>query len=256
MSDEHAAVEGTPEADQAEQAHAHDGHGHGGHGDDDVRRRDFMTLLAGSVAAVGIGAFVWPFIDSLSPPVAGSADAQTVDVDLGHLAPGQQMSTIWRGKPILIMHRTDQQLLDLQNPNLTKMLIDPASQTYQQPSYAVNWHRSILAVLFGAGRDLHASRLRAEPGTGRSERARSRTGRAVICAPATDRATTWPGGCSGGRRRGSTCRCRLMRCRRRRRFGSGRVPMTCRSISTASRSFRKGGGAPPGPHPSTSRCLA
>jgi ubiquinol-cytochrome c reductase iron-sulfur subunit len=114
-----------------------------GHGHDGAKRRDFMTLLAGSVAAVGIGAFAWPFIDSLSPPESAGADEETVDVEVGHLAPGAQMSTIWRGKPIFIVHRTDAQLLRLQDPNLTKMLLDPASDAYQQPAYAVNWHRSI-----------------------------------------------------------------------------------------------------------------
>ncbi len=112
-------------------------------GHDNVKRRDFMTLLAGSVAAVGLGAFAWPFIDSMSPPVSAATDEETVDVDVGHLAPGTQTSVIWRGKPIFIVHRTDAQLLRLQDPNFTRALIDPASEAYQQPAYAVNWHRSI-----------------------------------------------------------------------------------------------------------------
>jgi ubiquinol-cytochrome c reductase iron-sulfur subunit len=53
------------------------------------------------------------------------------------------MSVIWQGKPIFILHRTDEQLLRLQDPNFTTDLIDPASEEYQQPAYAVNWHRSI-----------------------------------------------------------------------------------------------------------------
>lgn len=133
--------DGVTMADEAEHGAAEVG-GHG-HEHEDVRRRDFMTLLAGSVGAVALGAFVWPFIDSMSPPASGVPESETIDVDLGHLAPGQQMSTIWQGKPILIVHRTDEQLLALQNPNVTKLLVDPASEAYQQPSYAVNWHRSI-----------------------------------------------------------------------------------------------------------------
>ena len=125
--DAHDAVDGT-----------HDGvHGAG------VKRRDFMTLFAGSVAVVGAGAFIWPFIDSLSPPEAVSGSADVVDVDVQHIAPGTQISVIWRGKPVFISHRTPDQLLVLQNPHLTTRLIDEHSDIAQQPDYARNWHRSI-----------------------------------------------------------------------------------------------------------------
>ncbi len=114
-------------------------HGH----DPNVKRRDFMTLFAGSVAAVGLGALVWPFLDSMSPPEAIGGDHGIVDVDVQHVQPGTQISVIWRGKPVFIVHRTPDQLLRLQDPQLTTRLVDSQSDDYQQPDYAKNWHRSI-----------------------------------------------------------------------------------------------------------------
>ena len=116
-----------------------EGHDH----DPNVKRRDFMTLFAGSVAVVGAGAFAWPLIDSLSPPEALNVGGGVVDLDVSHLAPGTQMSALWRGKPVFVVHRTPTQLLTLQNPNLTRRLVDAQSDAYQQPDYAKNWHRSI-----------------------------------------------------------------------------------------------------------------
>jgi ubiquinol-cytochrome c reductase iron-sulfur subunit len=106
-------------------------------------RRDFLTLLTGAAAVVGVGGFVWPFLDSLSPTGgSGSADA-TVDVDLSKIAPGQQIVVVWRGKPVFVVHRTPEALLKLQDTNLTNRLRDWTSKELQQPDYVVNWHRSI-----------------------------------------------------------------------------------------------------------------
>ncbi len=107
------------------------------------KRRDFLTLLTGAAAIVGVGGFVWPFLDSLAPSGgADSADA-AVDVDLSKIAPGQQIVVVWRGKPVFVVHRTPQALLGLQDTNLTNRLRDWTSKERQQPDYVVNWHRSI-----------------------------------------------------------------------------------------------------------------
>ena len=117
-----------------------DGHGHG---DPTVKRRDFLTLLTGAAAVVGVGGFVWPFLDSLSPPGANDGANADVDVDLSKVAPGQQIVVVWRGKPVFVVHRTPDALLKLQDTNLTTRLRDWTSRERQQPDYVVNWHRSL-----------------------------------------------------------------------------------------------------------------
>lgn len=107
-------------------------------------RRDFLTLLTVATAAVGACAFAWPFIDSLDGAGSGDPADAVVDIDLTHLAPGQQVEAVWRGHPVFVVHRTPEALQALQNADLQRRLRDPLSAEHQQPGYAVNWHRSIV----------------------------------------------------------------------------------------------------------------
>ena len=115
-------------------------------------RRDFLFIATGAVAAVGVAATIWPFIDQMNPDAATLAAAGPVDVDLSKVAPGQQILVLWRSKPIFIVNRTKELLKVLQEPAMVNRLSDPNSSVDQQPPYAANWHRSIkpeFAVLVG-----------------------------------------------------------------------------------------------------------
>ena len=115
-------------------------------------RRDFLTMVALGGAAIGTGAFIWPFIDSMQPAADTLAAGEPVDVDISKIEPGQQIVVVWRGKPMFVVHRGRDALKTLQDPTLLADLKDPDSTVLQQPDYAVNWHRSIradFAVLVG-----------------------------------------------------------------------------------------------------------
>ncbi|RBP16525.1 ubiquinol-cytochrome c reductase iron-sulfur subunit [Roseiarcus fermentans] len=106
-------------------------------------RRDFLYLMTGSVAAVGVAAVAWPFIDQMNPDAATIAAAGPVDVDVTQIQPGQRIVILWASRPVFVVRRTPEALKGLREPKLTSMLRDPDSQTLQQPDYARNWHRSI-----------------------------------------------------------------------------------------------------------------
>jgi ubiquinol-cytochrome c reductase iron-sulfur subunit len=106
-------------------------------------RRDFLTLVAGALSVVGVASALWPFIDSLEPSADTLAAGAPVDVDLSPIKPGQQITVAWRGRPIWILHRTDDELKMLQSPQDIDLLRDANAMAYQQPKYAQNWHRSI-----------------------------------------------------------------------------------------------------------------
>lgn len=72
-------------------------------------RRDFLVLTAGAVSAVGAASFVWPFVDSMNPSADVLAQS-TLDVDLEPIQEGQAITTIWRGKPVFIRHRTAEEI--------------------------------------------------------------------------------------------------------------------------------------------------
>lgn len=86
-------------------------------------RRDFLLLTAGSVGAVGVGYFAWPFIDSMNP-AADILAQSTVDVDLSPIPAGQAITVVWRGKPIFIRHRTPEEIKAAEQVPLSD-LIDP-----------------------------------------------------------------------------------------------------------------------------------
>jgi ubiquinol-cytochrome c reductase iron-sulfur subunit len=117
-----------------------------------VTRRDFLTLVTLTGAAVGTCAMAWPFIDSMLPSADTLAAGEPVDVDISKIAAGQQIVIMWRGAPILVVRRTKEALATLQDPKLLERLRDPHSGVRQQPEYAENWHRSVVpefAVLVG-----------------------------------------------------------------------------------------------------------
>jgi ubiquinol-cytochrome c reductase iron-sulfur subunit len=117
-----------------------------------VERRDFLKLVTGAAAAIGTAAFAWTLVDSMNPAADVIAAGAPMDIDLGKIAPGQQVIVRWRGTPILVVNRTPAALKTLQDPALISRLSDPNSTAHQQPSYAENWHRSVkpeFAVMVG-----------------------------------------------------------------------------------------------------------
>ncbi|MFC4168557.1 ubiquinol-cytochrome c reductase iron-sulfur subunit [Teichococcus aestuarii] len=95
-------------------------HGEGAHGPDQGTKRDFLKLAAGSFAAVGVGAIVWPFIHSMNPAKDVLALAST-DVNLAHITEGQAVTVMWRGKPVFVRHRTAQEIQEAETVPLGEL---------------------------------------------------------------------------------------------------------------------------------------
>lgn len=75
----------------------------------DAGKRDFLYLTAGAMGAVGVSAFIWPFIDSMNP-AADTLSMATIDVNLANVEIGQAITVTWRGKPVFIRHRTEKEV--------------------------------------------------------------------------------------------------------------------------------------------------
>ncbi len=71
----------------------------------DPNRRDFIHIVAIAGAAGGVAAVAWPLIDQMNPSADTLALAST-EYDYSKVALGQQVSILWRGKPVFIRHRT------------------------------------------------------------------------------------------------------------------------------------------------------
>ena len=105
--------------------------------DGKVTRRDFVTLTASSMAAVGTACAVWPLVDSLNP----SADVlalSSIEVDLSNIKPGQTFTVKWRGKPVFITHRTEQEIKEAQEVKLSE-LRDPQTDAERVKAGHAQW---------------------------------------------------------------------------------------------------------------------
>lgn len=107
------------------------------------QRRGFLTRVAGAMTIVGLGATVGSFVLSMNPAADVGAARDRLDVDISGVVPGEPLLLPWRGVPVLILRRDEEQKAALRDPVLQAELRDPDSRRRQQPDYARNWHRSI-----------------------------------------------------------------------------------------------------------------
>ena len=55
-----------------------------------------------------MGATIWPLIDQMNPDSSVKALA-TTEVDISQIEPGKSVTVLWRGKPVFIKRRTQNQ---------------------------------------------------------------------------------------------------------------------------------------------------
>lgn len=84
--------------------------GHGAEGEGHQSRRDFLQIMAGSWALVGLGAAMWPMLAQMRPDSSTIAAGLPIEVDIGPIKEGQAITTLWRGKSIFIRHRTKEEI--------------------------------------------------------------------------------------------------------------------------------------------------
>lgn len=111
--------------------------GAGSHSGDGASRRDFLYLATGAAAAVGAAAVAWPFIDSMNP-AADTLALASIDVDLAPVAVGQAITVTWRGKPVFIRHRTEEEIAAARAVDLSELPDpQPDEERVVQPQWLV-----------------------------------------------------------------------------------------------------------------------
>ncbi len=108
------------------------------------QRRRFLINATVSLGALGVGGLSVPFISSMNPSMGARTAGAPVQVDTSRLQPGEQITVLWRGKPVWVLRRTPDNIRNLKEENLRRSLRDPdSSVSTQQPDYASNELRSI-----------------------------------------------------------------------------------------------------------------
>ena len=85
-----------------------------------VKRREFIFTATYAVGAVGVGATVWPLIDQMNPDASVKALAST-EVDVSNVEKGQSITVLWRGNPVFIRRRTDEEIAEARDVNLEEL---------------------------------------------------------------------------------------------------------------------------------------
>ena len=88
-----------------------------------TKRRDFIFTASYVLGAVGVGAAVLPLIDQMNPDASVKALSST-EVDVSEVSPGQSITVLWRGKPVFIKRRTEEEISKARDVDL-KELKDP-----------------------------------------------------------------------------------------------------------------------------------
>ena len=83
-------------------------------------RRDFLFTASYTLGAVGVGAAMWPLIDQMNPDASVKALA-TTEVDISNISLGKTITVLWRGKPVFIRRRTQEEISKAQNVNLSEL---------------------------------------------------------------------------------------------------------------------------------------
>ena len=83
-------------------------------------RRDFIFTASYALGAVGVGAVAWPLIDQMNPDASVKALAST-EVDISGVERGQSITVLWRGKPVFIRRRTDDEIAKAKEVDLKEL---------------------------------------------------------------------------------------------------------------------------------------
>ena len=86
-------------------------------------RRDFLYISSISIGAIGSAAFIWPFIKSMNPAEDTLALGST-EVDLSDINVGEGKTVKWRGKPVFIRKRSQQEINEAKSVDIS-LLRDP-----------------------------------------------------------------------------------------------------------------------------------
>jgi len=107
----------------------------------DIERRQFLTGTAAVLGGLGAGVAAIPFVSTFQPSERAKAIGAPVEANIDQIEPGQRVTYKWRGKPVWIIRRTEEQLAALEQ--MRDILADPDSVSSVQPEFAENNWRSL-----------------------------------------------------------------------------------------------------------------
>lgn len=108
-------------------------------------RRGFLGASLAALSGVASLLASIPFIRSMLPSAKARGLGDPIEIDLTRIPPGQVALQIYRGAPILVLHRTPQMIESLAITDARAPTVDPASDdpADRDPLYVDTRHRAI-----------------------------------------------------------------------------------------------------------------
>ena len=113
------------------------------HADDHVgTRRDFLYYATAGAGTVAAGAAAWTLVNQMNP----SADVQalsSIQVDVGGVQTGTQLTVKWLGKPVFIRRRTEKEIEEGRAVQLNQLIDQNAENPNKPGEPALDQNRTL-----------------------------------------------------------------------------------------------------------------
>ena len=98
------------------------------------QHRRFIIIATATLGVLGTGGLSVPLIKFMN-----SSMGAPVQIDVSRLQPGEQITVLWRGKPVWVLRRTPVNIRDLKQPSLLcqknlRMLVSSTALSKQKTS--------------------------------------------------------------------------------------------------------------------------
>ena len=87
---------------------------------DSNNRRDFLYLSSMTIGGVGVAVFMWPFLKSMNP-AEDTLALGSIEVDLSDISIGQSITVKWRGRPVFIRRRTQEEIVEANSVDVASL---------------------------------------------------------------------------------------------------------------------------------------
>ncbi|QRZ12705.1 ubiquinol-cytochrome c reductase iron-sulfur subunit [Paracoccus methylovorus] len=111
-------------------------------GDHGTTRRDFLYYATAGAGTVAAGAAAWTLVNQMNP----SADVQalaSIQVDVGGVETGTQLTVKWLGKPVFIRRRTEEEIQAGRAVDLDQLIDRNAENANKPDALATDENRSM-----------------------------------------------------------------------------------------------------------------
>ena len=105
-------------------------------------RRDFLYYATAGAGAVATGAAVWTLVDQMNPSADVLALA-AVEVNIADVEVGTQITVKWRGKPVFIRRRNEEDIAEGRAVALSELVDTDARNANEPGKEALDQNRTL-----------------------------------------------------------------------------------------------------------------